>query len=98
MNRMYFKIIYRNGTARDIAEFVREENGEFVFKYLQNETEFPGLPLENKEYKSKTLWEPIMFRIPNTLRNQFPATPPEELLEKTFGKLVTDHFEFLKQQ
>lgn len=98
MEQLHYKVIYRNGSARDIAEFIREEDGEFVFKYLQNETEFPGLPLENKEYKSQNLWEPIIFRIPNTLRNQYPTKPPEELLEITSGRLVTDHFEFIKQQ
>lgn len=82
---------------RDVAEFIREENGEFVFRYLTDNFEFPGLPLQNKEYRSQTLWEPISFRIPNTLRNQNPNMPPEELLNLTSGKLVTDHFEFIKQ-
>lgn len=97
LKKLFYKVVYRNGNTREVAEFIREENGEFVFKYLVDNFEFPGLPPQQKEYKSHTLWEPISFRISNTLRNQYPNTPPEELLEMTSGKLVTDHFEFIKQ-
>lgn len=98
MNELNYKIIYRNGDRipHEIALFSRNEDGKFVFKYLEGaKYEFPGFPLTKKIFENATLWEQISFRIPNVLRKQHPNTPPEELLKETEGKLVTDHFEFL---
>ncbi|MBI2639015.1 hypothetical protein HYW83_05495 [Candidatus Peregrinibacteria bacterium] len=96
--RIYYNVVYKNGTTTRVAEFIKEENGEFIFRYFpESKIEFPGFPLNKNEYRSAVLWEPIIFRIPNTLRNQYSDRSPEEILEITQGKLVTDHFEFVKQ-
>src|SRR3989338_5377166 len=97
MNTWHYKVIYRNGDriAVEIADFYRTDNGEFVFEYVDNpKYEFTGFDKSKKRYESQQIWEQISFRVPNSVRNQFPNTPLEELLRKTGGKLVTDNFEF----
>ena len=97
MNTLHYKVIYRNGDniPVKIADFYRESDGTFIFEYKdQPKYEFPGFDVSEKEYKSDYLWEQISFRVPNSIRNQFPNLPTEELLKETGGKLVTDHFEF----
>jgi len=97
MNTWHYKVIYRNGDriAVEIADFYRTDSGEFVFEYVDNpKYEFPGFDKSKKRYESQQIWEQISFRVPNSVRNQFPDTPLEELLRKTGGKLVTDNFEF----
>jgi hypothetical protein len=96
MKPIRYKVIYRNGDKTPIAEFKRNEDGKFVFEYLDNpKYEFPGFDLDTKKYTSETLWEQIAFRIPNIERDEHPGIPLEELLQYTNGKLVTDHFEFV---
>ena len=97
MNTLRYKVIYRNGgkIPAEIADFYRENSGDFVFEYRDKpKYEFPGFDLSTKRYNSDHLWEQISFRVPNNIRNQFPNVPLEELLKETGGKLVTDHFEF----
>ena len=97
MNPLHYTIIYRNGDriAVEIADFHRTSDGHFIFEYKdQQKYEFPGFDILQKHFESDHLWEQISFRVPNTIRNQYPNIPPEELLRFTGGKLVTDHFEF----
>mgnify|MGYP001606843554 CR=1 FL=1 len=97
MSSLRYNVIYRNGNKVpvEIADFYRTDGGRFVFEYVENpEYEFPGFGASERKFESDHLWEQISFRVPNYVRNQFPNFPPEELLQKTGGKLVTDHFEF----
>jgi len=97
MSALNYKVIYRNGDRIPfhIANFSRTAEGSFVFEYVDNpKYSFPGFDPSKRKYENDTLWDQIAFRIPNNIRNQFPSTPSEDLIEKTEGKLVTDHFEF----
>lgn len=97
MSALHYKVIYRNGDriSVEIADFYRTDRGEFVFEYINEpKYEFPGFDKLKKKHESAQLWEQISFRVPNSIRNQFPDIPLEELLRKTGGKLVTDNFEF----
>ncbi|MBI2057932.1 MAG: hypothetical protein HYT63_03035 [Candidatus Yanofskybacteria bacterium] len=93
---LHYKVIYKNGDRLDIADFRRTVSGNFIFEYKENPKYlFPGFSPNQKKYESNVLWEQIAFRVPNSIRNQFPSVPLEELLAKTSGRLVTDHFEFI---
>jgi len=97
MTPLAYRVIYRNGDRIPvhIADFLRTQEGRFLFEYVDNPRyAFPGFDVSLKRFESAHLWEQISFRIPNNLRNQHPSKAPEELLELTEGKLVTDHFEF----
>ena len=99
VEKLCYKVIYRNGdrVPVEIAELCRTEEGRFVFEYYNEpKYEFPGFDRNRKRYENNTLWGSIAFRVPNVVRNQYPNVTPEELLEKTEGRLVTDHFEFLR--
>lgn len=95
----HYKIIYKKGTKRavlEIADFYRTANGKFIFEYRESPAyEFPGFDVSRKRYENNVLWEQILFRVPNHIRNLNKNIPPEELLKKTQGKLATDSFEFL---
>jgi len=97
METLRYKVIYRNGDRIPvhIADLYRDGSGAFVFEYQDNpKREFPGFEVAKKRYESDRLWEQIAFRVPNSVRNQFPGVAVEELIARTEGKLVTDHFEF----
>ena len=95
MSEIRYQIIYRNGDKIPIAEFSRNSESKFIFEYLDNpKYEFPGFDVSTKKHTSDTLWEQIGFRVPNVVRDENPNVPLEELLQKTNGKLITDHFEF----
>lgn len=97
MQQLHYKVIHRNGRVLEIAHLYRLENGQFVFEY--NETpasrQFPGFDPTVKRFESNSLWQQISFRVPDQIRLENPSVPIEELLAKTNGRLVTDHFEFL---
>lgn len=98
MKPLHFKVIYRNGDriAVEIADFYRDSNGKYLFVYNENpKYEFPGFELSERRFESTSLWDQIALRVPNTVRDQSPGKPLEELLMETGGKLVTDHFEFI---
>ncbi len=97
MQEVNYIVIYRNGVRTPIANFKRDKNGKFVFEYLDEAPyEFPGFDVNMKKVESETLWEQIAFRIPNIVRKEYPNVPLEELLAQSDGKLITDHFEFLR--
>ena len=78
-----------------IANLYREADGNFVFEYCENpKYDFPGFDSSVKRHVSEHLWDQISFRVPNSIRNQSPSTPLEDLLQQSEGKLATDHFEF----
>ena len=97
MKPLHYKIIHRNGKTLEIAHLYRNEEGKFVFEYneIPPSHQFPGFDASTKKFESNTLWQQISFRIPDTIREKYPSVPSEELLAKTGGKLVTDHFEFI---
>lgn len=92
------KIVYRGVDERpvDVAILSHTEQGDYVFRYLEGaDTEFPGFPLDQKEYSSKELWEPITFRIPEIVKKRSKDETLLVQLLETEGKLVTDRFEFV---
>jgi len=95
MNPLHYIVFYRNGDKTPIADLYKTDDGKFIFEYVENpKYEFPGFDKSRRKYENDHLWEQITFRVPNNIRNQNPGVPVEELLKKTEGKLVTDHFEF----
>ena len=95
MNPLHYIVFYRNRDKTPIADLYKTDDGKFIFEYVENpKYEFPGFDKSRRKYENDHLWEQITFRVPNNIRNQNPGVPVEELLKKTEGKLVTDHFEF----
>ena len=82
----HYKIIYRKGADRvalEIADFYRTENGKFIFEYKENPAyEFPGFDVSHKKYENDVLWEQILFRVPNHIRNIYANIPPEVFKSK----------------